>query len=283
LLSNFGEILRFLDQEDVEPRLTRNRERRVSGTPSWDPDDTDRTIIRPAARQVSASAGAAAQKLTIIDSPLLTAATPLLQLLDWWLNDQAVRIDTPGRWMCQDLDTSADRADWYALLDVLTKTGRKPPLDGMIVAVGTDVAGTAQARLIRQRVDSLQRHFGLKVPIYIFFTKVDLVAGFTAFFDGLDHEAKSQVWGRTFPLGLDPGQTVQRFSDEFRALIVRLEAVMFRRLQAERRLEKHIASGTRSLCSWLAAIADAGTSGGGGATVDSVDRDGRFVDVRTRD
>jgi type VI secretion system protein ImpK len=74
----------------------------VSGTPPWGPEDADRTVIRPApgGRHAAYSSGGAAFNApsradpsatgpenldlaapAIIDSPLLTAATPLLQLI----------------------------------------------------------------------------------------------------------------------------------------------------------------------------------------------------------
>ncbi len=38
------------------------------------------------------------------------------------------------------------------------------------------------------------------MPVYAIFTKADLIAGFTEFFDDLDRERRGQVWGVTFPL-----------------------------------------------------------------------------------
>ncbi len=38
------------------------------------------------------------------------------------------------------------------------------------------------------------------MPVYVLFTKADLIAGFTEFFDDLDRERRDQVWGATFPL-----------------------------------------------------------------------------------
>ena len=36
------------------------------------------------------------------------------------------------------------------------------------------------------------------MPVYVLFTKADLIAGFTEFFDDLDRERRAQVWGTTF-------------------------------------------------------------------------------------
>ncbi len=46
----------------------------------------------------------------------------------------------------------------------------------------------------------LYDQLGVRVPVYAVFTKADLIAGFTEFFDDLDRERRGQVWGVTFPL-----------------------------------------------------------------------------------
>ena len=40
----------------------------------------------------------------------------------------------------------------------------------------------------------------MRMPVYMLFTKTDLIAGFTEFFDDLDHDGCAQVWGTTFDL-----------------------------------------------------------------------------------
>ena len=79
----------------------------------------------------------------------------------------------------------------------------------------------------------------MRMPVYVLFTKADLIAGFTEFFDDLDREKRAQVWGTTF--ALTPGrQTVRSppFADELRALVERLNARLFDRLQAERNADR---------------------------------------------
>ncbi len=50
----------------------------------------------------------------------------------------------------------------------------------------------------------------MRVPVYVLFTKADLVAGFVEFFDSLGKEEREQVWGVTLPLddGKDEGGAV---------------------------------------------------------------------------
>ena len=58
------------------------------------------------------------------------------------------------------------------------------------------------------------------MPVYVLFTKADLLAGFTEFFDDLDRDERAQVWGMTFPLGKpDAGHRRRAFARGVRALV----------------------------------------------------------------
>ena len=168
------------------------------------------------------------------------------RMCDWWFTENAVLIDTAGRYTTQDSDANVDRAGWEGFLDLLKRTRPRQPLNGVIVAISvTDVATaapaerTAHARAIRKRIKELTDRLGVRVPVYAVLTKSDLLAGFTEFFDDLDRERRAQVWGHTFDLkARDPkapdGDVLGGFAAAFRALVGRLDARLLDRLQAER-------------------------------------------------
>jgi type VI secretion system protein ImpL len=159
---------------------------------------------------------------------------------EWWFTEDAVLIDTAGRYTTQDSDAAVDRAGWQAFLDLLKRTRPRQPLNGILVAIPvTALGGTAgewhaDARAVRQRVREIGDRLDIRLPIYVIFTKADLITGFTEFFDDLDREKRGQVWGATFPLVQSEAGPVALFAAEFRALIERLEARLFDRLQTER-------------------------------------------------
>jgi type VI secretion system protein ImpL len=162
------------------------------------------------------------------------------RLCDWWFTENAVLIDTAGRYTTQDSNAAVDRAGWHAFLDLLRRTRPRQPLNGVIVAIAlSDIAEapskerTAHAREIRARIKELESRLGVGMPVYALFTKADLIAGFTEFFDDLDRERRNQVWGVTFPLDKAERGAVERFSAEFRLLVDRLNQRLFRRLQEE--------------------------------------------------
>ncbi len=112
---------------------------------------------------------------------------------DWWFTDEAVLLDTAGRYTTQDSDRIADGAGWGQFLQLLKRHRRRRPLNGVLVAYSaqdlmtrSDAEFDADVMAIRQRAAELNRHLGVSLPVYLLITKVDLVSGFREYFDDLD-------------------------------------------------------------------------------------------------
>jgi type VI secretion system protein ImpL len=162
---------------------------------------------------------------------------------DWWFTDEAVLLDTAGRYTTQDSHEEVDRAAWRGFLDLLKKHRRRRPINGAFVAISlsdlmqqTEEERSAQALAIKQRIQELHEYFGIRFPIYVLFTKADLIAGFIEFFNDLGQEERAQVWGMTFPMDdpANPEGVVERFNSELDLLEQRLNDRLVERLQDER-------------------------------------------------
>lgn len=162
---------------------------------------------------------------------------------DWWFTDEAVLLDTAGRYTTQDSYAEVDRAAWSGFLGLLKKYRPRRPINGVLVALSlsdlmqqSDVERELHAKAVRARVQELYTQLKIRCPIYVVFTKADLVAGFSEFFADLGQEDRNQVWGFSFPL--DVGKTsaapLDAFADEYRALVERLDERLLGRLQQER-------------------------------------------------
>jgi type VI secretion system protein ImpL len=169
------------------------------------------------------------------------------RLCDWWFTEDAVLIDTAGRYTTQDSDAAVDRAGWETFLELLKRTRARQPLNGVIVAIAlTDIGWASQgerlahAHAIRRRIKELEERLSVRLPIYAVFTKADLISGFTEFFDDLDRDRRAQVWGATFPLNTSDAGPVGAFAGEFTALIERLNERLIDRLQAERSPDRRV-------------------------------------------
>ena len=126
---------------------------------------------------------------------------------DWWFTDEAVLIDTAGRYTTQDSNQETDAAAWRGFLASAEETPAAFAVErrdrhgqrGRSVIRKSAAARDAEADAIRSRVQELQESFGITVPIYVLVTKADLMAGFSEFFADLGKEERAQVWGFTVP------------------------------------------------------------------------------------
>ncbi|MET3134159.1 type VI secretion system protein ImpL [Oxalobacteraceae bacterium GrIS 1.11] len=164
---------------------------------------------------------------------------------DWRLGEEAVLLDTAGRYTTQDSSGDVDRGAWHGLLRLLRKQRRRRPVNGVIVALSVadllrhgDSARRAQALEIRARIKELHEQWGIVFPVYVLVTKCDLLAGFVEYFDHLSRDERAQVWGATFPLAQAQAQArdagLKLFPGEFAALEAQLQARLFERMQQER-------------------------------------------------
>jgi type VI secretion system protein ImpL len=54
---------------------------------------------------------------------------------DWWFTDEAVLIDTAGRWATQDSDEAVDSQVWQGFLGLLKKYRKRQPINGVFIAI----------------------------------------------------------------------------------------------------------------------------------------------------
>jgi len=161
---------------------------------------------------------------------------------DWWFTDEAVFLDTAGRYTTQDSDRAVDAGGWQDFLRLLRSHRPRRPLNGVVVTMSLsdllllDPGERAQhAQAIRRRLDELHTQLHVQVPVYLVLTKCDMLAGFGEFFDDLGPQQRAQVWGVSFPLekSLD-GSAPRAFADAHAHLLDRLNARVLQRLHDER-------------------------------------------------
>ncbi len=165
---------------------------------------------------------------------------------DWWFTEDAVLLDTAGRYTTQDSNSEVDSRSWLGFLDLLKKYRKRRPLNGAIIAVSIDdmlrmseAERITHASSIRARLHELQDHLKVRFPVYMLFTKTDLLAGFMEFFDDLNHDNRSQIWGMTFDFNENPEiNAIDNFDAEFTLLEQRLHQQLIGKLEQERNAER---------------------------------------------
>lgn len=162
---------------------------------------------------------------------------------DWWFTNNAVLIDTAGRYTTQESDQEADNAAWLGFLNLLKKHRKRQPINGAVIAISLsdlsnqdEMTRKSHAAAIRRRLHELREKLGVRFPVYVLFTKADLIAGFSEFYDHLGREDREQVWGFTFDA---PKKTkkemspIAAFDEEFATLLGQVNAQSLERMQTE--------------------------------------------------
>jgi len=162
---------------------------------------------------------------------------------DWWFADEAVLLDTAGRYTTQDSDETTDRKAWLSFLELLRGRRKKRPINGIFIAIGADIlqaqstqAIEEHAATIRKRVLELYTQLKGQFPIYLLVTKIDLVPGFTEFFEVLNAAEREQVWGYTQQIirnNTEETKIDATFDGEFDLLLSRLAAQSLDRIRDE--------------------------------------------------
>jgi len=136
---------------------------------------------------------------------------------DWFFTTEGIVLDTAGRYSVGD----EHRGEWHGFLDLLKKHRARAPINGILIAVsiaelrGADAdAGIRLARSLRLRVQDLIERLAVFAPVYVVFTKADLIAGFAEFFAPFERAERERPWGATMPYKRKTGtQEILAFFD----------------------------------------------------------------------
>lgn len=157
---------------------------------------------------------------------------------DWFFTTEGILLDTAGRYAVQE----EDRTEWFGFLDLLKKHRPKAPINGIVI-VASIAELTANrpefsinlAKQLRQRVQELTERLELFAPVYVMFTKVDLIAGFVDFFEDSDAEERSRVWGATLPYDMEgKANAIALFDQHFDSLTEGLKELGTARMSLNR-------------------------------------------------
>lgn len=124
------------------------------------------------------------------------------QNCDWWFFDNAIILDTAGRYVVP-LDEDPDNEEWGRFLKLLSKFRKREPINGVVAVISADVLKNSddetlhqEARSLRRRIDELMRVLGAKFPVYILITKTDKILGLSEYGDFLPEHVLDQAMGR---------------------------------------------------------------------------------------
>ncbi|MFS2099786.1 type VI secretion system membrane subunit TssM [Variovorax sp. Varisp85] len=174
---------------------------------------------------------------------------------DWWFTNEAVLIDTAGRYTTHESNRETDEGEWKGFIELLKKFRPRQPINGAILTISIadlpladDAQRARHAMALRKRLLELRNDLGIDFPVYVLVTKTDLLAGFNEYFGSLGRAERQQVWGFTFPIQGNPanakavkgkgaapvsGDLRERFHQEYKLLHQRLDERLPELLAAE--------------------------------------------------
>ncbi|CAB3639709.1 type VI secretion system membrane subunit TssM [Trinickia soli] len=136
---------------------------------------------------------------------------------DWFFTTEGILLDTAGRYSVQE----EDRTEWLGFLNLLKRHRPKAPINGIIVTASIAELTSSRpdatinlARSLRQRVQELTEKLEVFAPVYVMFTKADLITGFAEFFSGGERHEYERVWGATLPYEPDEKRDIVTLFDE---------------------------------------------------------------------
>lgn len=156
---------------------------------------------------------------------------------DWWFTNDAVILDTAGRFT-MPVDSASDKEEWHSFLRLLARHRPRCPINGVIVTIPAtsllqDPPETVKTKAltIREKLQELVNLLGVEFPVYIMVSKLDLVYGFTEFCASLSNDDRRQALGWNRQTMVPEAFRQDEFDTFFAALINRLQAWARRRLR----------------------------------------------------
>lgn len=144
---------------------------------------------------------------------------------DWWIGDKAVLIDPDGELLTQGALEGGEPQEmqsrlWDHFVGWLEYNRPQRPLDGVVLVL--DLARLSDARvavrkayasLLRARMRELMERHGARLPVYVTFSKMDLLHGFDDFFRHYSRAARRAPLGFTF--SAESVERIDQWADEF--------------------------------------------------------------------
>lgn len=156
---------------------------------------------------------------------------------DWFFTSEGILLDTAGRYTVEQ----EHRAEWLSFLGLLRQHRPRAPINGIVVAASVATMRDAapddvlrHASELRARVQELTDTLEVHAPLYLLFTKADLITGFADFFADHDPREREQVWGATLPCQGAAEDAATLFDRHFDALREGLKATALARMALHR-------------------------------------------------
>ncbi|OQY60225.1 MAG: hypothetical protein B6245_02525 [Desulfobacteraceae bacterium 4572_88] len=135
-----------------------------------------------------------------LPAPIFSDETRSEQNCNWWPYNQAIIIDTPGRYISPA--DPAGKEEWRSLLRLLNRYRSREPLNGIVITVSAnhfletgENALLEEGRQHRARIDELMKHLKIRIPVYLIISQCDRIQGFSEWCESLPEGSLTQPMG----------------------------------------------------------------------------------------
>lgn len=164
---------------------------------------------------------------------------------NWWIADEAVLLDTAGRYSYSEAANAADEEEWRHFLATVKRFRPERPVNGVLVFFGLDqIASMSDSELaamsasVASRTRELAEAFGLALPVYAVFTKLDRLAGFRPLLEDLGENDRRRTLGVALDEVHEPARVRRTVEQGVVDLVRRIELWTHGEMQRERNLSR---------------------------------------------
>src|SRR5450755_3212096 len=147
---------------------------------------------------------------------------------DWWFANEAVILDTAGRFTFQE-ESAPDQAEWGSFLRLLRRYRKFCPINGVLVVIpctslleDSPEEQERKAQNIRQKLLNVQRVLEIRFPVFVMVTKADRILGFSEYFLKLDPVDQQQLFGWSNPEGTSKAYNPESLDGIYDDMVTRL-------------------------------------------------------------
>lgn len=133
--------------------------------------------------------------------------------LNWTFYNEGVVIEVNGQLFLQKNALESDEEDWSYFLRMLVSQRPKRPLDGIVLTLSveeligekalSDDLLLQRAQQIGAKLHKLQSQLSLHIPVYVLFTKSDVIPGFESFSYLIPADRQQDIFGWSSPYPVD--------------------------------------------------------------------------------
>ncbi|MCT6588468.1 type VI secretion system membrane subunit TssM [Pantoea dispersa] len=167
---------------------------------------------------------------------------PPTENIECLYTNEALFLDTAGKYL---LDTPQARQEWQGVLAALKKYRPQRSISGVVVALSVaDILHRNQAErlaiaaALRARLSEAREKLGLRFPVYVNITHMDMLTGFSAYFRDLTAAEREQVLGVTLPFDRQSPVSAAELGNDILNALSKLEARLSSAL-CQRQLEEY--------------------------------------------